>query len=107
MLDKTKRDDPLGIFIAGASVNARPQCELSSLAIHLRSDFQIMTKDFGGWQLAVGGNHILKPAVARNIDGIYKPVRRHSSLNFQSPIPFEQKVKEVSQSLSTKAGQAQ
>ena len=35
-------------------------------------------------------------AVARYIDGFYNPVRRHSSLGFQSPIAFERKVREVS-----------
>ena len=37
-----------------------------------------------------------KNAVARYIDGFYNPVRRHSSLDFQSPIAFERKVQEVS-----------
>jgi putative transposase len=35
-------------------------------------------------------------AVARYIDGFYNPVRRHSSLGFQSPIAFERKAREVS-----------
>ena len=35
-------------------------------------------------------------AVARYIDGFYNPVRRHSSLGFQSPIAFERKAQEVS-----------
>ena len=35
-------------------------------------------------------------AVARYIDGFYNPVRRHSSLNFQSSIAFERKAREVS-----------
>jgi transposase InsO family protein len=35
-------------------------------------------------------------AVARYIDGFYNPVRRHSSLGFQSPIAVERKVQEVS-----------
>lgn len=35
-------------------------------------------------------------AVARYFDGFYNPVRRHSSLGFQSPIAFEQKAREVS-----------
>lgn len=35
-------------------------------------------------------------AIARYIDGFYNPVRRHSSLDFQSPIAFERKAREVS-----------
>ncbi len=35
-------------------------------------------------------------AVARYIDGFYNPVRRHSSLGFQSPIAFERTAREVS-----------
>lgn len=35
-------------------------------------------------------------AVARYIDGFYNPVRRHSSLGFQSPIAFERKARKVS-----------
>jgi len=35
-------------------------------------------------------------AVARYIDGFYTPLRRQSSLGFQSPIAFERKTREVS-----------
>ncbi|WP_379561179.1 hypothetical protein [Psychromarinibacter halotolerans] len=35
-------------------------------------------------------------AVARYIDGFYNLVGRHSSLEFQSPIAFERKAREVS-----------
>jgi putative transposase len=35
-------------------------------------------------------------AIARYIDGFYNPVRRHSSLGFQSPIAFERKAREMS-----------
>lgn len=35
-------------------------------------------------------------AIARYIDGFYNPVRRHSSLDFLSPITFERKAREVS-----------
>jgi putative transposase len=35
-------------------------------------------------------------AVARYIDGFYNPVRRNSSLGFESPIAFERKAREVS-----------
>jgi putative transposase len=30
-----------------------------------------------------------KTAIARYIDGFYNPIRRHSALNFTSPIQFE------------------
>ena len=35
-------------------------------------------------------------AIARFIDGLYHPVRRHSSLDYPSPIAFERKAREVS-----------
>jgi putative transposase len=35
-------------------------------------------------------------AVAKDIDGFHDPVRRHSSLGFQSPFAFERKAGEVS-----------
>jgi transposase InsO family protein len=35
-------------------------------------------------------------AVARYIDGFYNPIRRHSSLGFQSPIAYERMTREVS-----------
>ncbi|MEO9789552.1 MAG: IS3 family transposase, partial [Aurantimonas coralicida] len=35
-------------------------------------------------------------AVAQYIDGFYNPVRRHSSLGFQSPIAFERNAREMS-----------
>jgi putative transposase len=53
------------------------------------------------WQTRAGAEN----AVARNIDGFHNPVRRHSSLGFQSPIAFERRAREVSQTLSTNAGQ--
>lgn len=35
-------------------------------------------------------------AVARYIDGFYNSVRRHSSLDFQNPIAFKRRAREVS-----------
>ena len=35
-------------------------------------------------------------AIARYIDGFYNPVRRRSSLGFQSPIAFKRKAREGS-----------
>jgi hypothetical protein len=46
-------------------------------------------------------------AIARYIDGFYNPVRRHSSLGYQSPARFECADQNVSKPLSTKPGQVQ
>ena len=48
------------------------------------------------WPVAWQSRQQAKNAVARYIDGFYNPVRRHSSLDFQSPIAFERKTQEVS-----------
>ncbi len=48
------------------------------------------------WPVAWQSRQQAEIAVARYIDGFYNPVRRHSSLGFQSPIAFERKAKEVS-----------
>ena len=44
-------------------------------------------------------------AIGRYIDGFYNPVRRHSALDFTSPAQFEKNDRQMSQCLSTKAGQ--
>ena len=36
--------------------------------------------------------HDAEQAIARNIDGFYNPVRRHSALDYQSPVQFENRV---------------
>jgi site-specific recombinase XerD len=59
------------------------------------------------WPVTWQSRQQAENAVARYIDGFYNPVRRHSSLGFQSPIAFERKAKEVSQTPSTKAAQVQ
>ncbi len=46
-------------------------------------------------------------AIGRYIDGFYNPVRRHSALDFTSPAQFEKNDRQMSQCLSTKAGQVQ
>ena len=46
-------------------------------------------------------------AVARYIDGFYNPIRRHSTLGYQSPVQFEMAGRGVSNKLSTKPGQVQ
>jgi transposase InsO family protein len=43
------------------------------------------------WPVAWQSRQQAENAVARYIDGFYNPVRRHSSLGFQSPIAFERK----------------
>ena len=48
------------------------------------------------WPVAWQSRAQAENAVARYIDGFYNPVRRHSSLGFQSPIAFERKPREVS-----------
>jgi transposase InsO family protein len=48
------------------------------------------------WPVAWQSRHQAENAVARYIDGFYNPVRRHSSLGFQSPIAFERKARELS-----------
>lgn len=48
------------------------------------------------WPVAWQSRQQAENAVARYIDGFYNPVRRHSSLGFQSPISFERKAREVS-----------
>lgn len=48
------------------------------------------------WPIAWQTREQAENAIARYIDGFYNPVRRHSSLGFQSPIAFERKAREVS-----------
>ena len=48
------------------------------------------------WPVARQSRQHAENAVARYSDRFYNPVRRHSSLCFQSPIAFERKAQEVS-----------
>lgn len=48
------------------------------------------------WPVAWKTRQQAENAIARYIDGFYNPVRRHSSLGFQSPIAFERRAREVS-----------
>jgi putative transposase len=48
------------------------------------------------WPVAWQTRQQVENAIARYIDGFYNPVRRHSSLDFQSPIAFERKARQVS-----------
>ena len=47
------------------------------------------------WPVAWQSRQQAENAIARYIDGFYNPVRRHSSLGFQSPVAFERKAREV------------
>jgi putative transposase len=47
------------------------------------------------WPFAWQSRQQAENAIARYIDGFHNPVRRHSSLGFQSPIAFERKAREV------------
>jgi transposase InsO family protein len=59
------------------------------------------------WPIARKSRQQAENAVTRYIDGFHNPARRHSSLRFQSPFALERKAREVSQTLSTEAGQVQ
>ena len=48
------------------------------------------------WPVSWQSRQQAENAGGRYIDGFYDPVRRHSSLGFQSPIAFERKAREVS-----------
>jgi len=48
------------------------------------------------WPVAWQTRQQAENAIAKYIDGFYNPVRRHSSLDFQSPIAFERRAREVS-----------
>jgi len=48
------------------------------------------------WPVAWQTRQQAENAIARYIDGFYNPVRRHSSLGFQSPIAFERRARKVS-----------
>jgi putative transposase len=48
------------------------------------------------WTVAWKSRQQAENAVARYVDGLYNPARWHSSLDFQSPIAFERKAREVS-----------
>ena len=48
------------------------------------------------WPVAWQSRQQAEDAVARYIDGVYNPVRRHSSLGFKNPIAFERKGRELS-----------
>ena len=52
--------------------------------------------DLLGFSVAWRSRQQAENAVARYIDGFYIPVRRHSSLGFQSPIAYERMAREVS-----------
>jgi putative transposase len=41
------------------------------------------------WRTVFQNRDEATAAIARYIDGFYNPVRRHSALNFKSPLQFE------------------
>ena len=103
-----------GILI---SMSGRGNCYFNSMVLRRQNSpldcFLILLTFFKTikseliWPVAWQSRQQAENAVARYIDGFYNPVRRHSSLHFQSPIAFERKAMEVSQTLSTHAGQVQ
>ena len=48
------------------------------------------------WPVVWQSRQQAENAIARYIDGFHNPVRRHSSLDFQSPIAFERTARDVS-----------
>ncbi|WP_144408367.1 IS3 family transposase, partial [Devosia psychrophila] len=41
------------------------------------------------WRTRFQTRHDAEQAIARYIDGFYNPVRRHSALDYQSPVQIE------------------
>ena len=78
-----------GILI---SINGRGNCYDNSM---VETFFKTIKSELI-WPVAWQSRQQAENAVARYIDGFYNPVRRHSSLGFQSPIAFERKAREVS-----------
>lgn len=70
--------------------NSPPDCFLILLTFFKTIKSELI------WPVAWQSRKQAENAVARYIDGFYNPVRRHSSLGFQSPIAFERKAREVS-----------
>jgi transposase InsO family protein len=81
--------DHIGILI---SMSGRGNCYDNSM---VETFFKIIKSELI-WPVAWQSRQQAENAVARYIDGFYNPVRRHSSLGFQSAIAFERKVREVS-----------
>ena len=78
-----------GILI---SMSGRGNCYDNSM---VESFFKTIKSDLL-WPVAWQTREQAENAVARYIDGFYNPVRRHSSLRFQSPIAFERQAQAVS-----------
>jgi putative transposase len=78
-----------GILI---SMSGRGNCHDNSMV----ETFFKTTKSELIWPIAWQSRPLAENAFVGYIDGFYNPVRRHSSLGFQSPIAFERKAREMS-----------
>jgi hypothetical protein len=81
-------------FVAIWLVSARDVRTLSELSVEMlckSGEHQLRNQE-----VFCGKRKQVENAVARFIDGFCIPVRRHSSLGFQSPIAFDRKAREVS-----------
>ncbi|SFC45217.1 Transposase InsO and inactivated derivatives [Pseudooceanicola nitratireducens] len=78
-----------GILI---SMSGRGNCYVNSM---VETFFKTIKSELI-WPVTWQSHQKAENAIARHIDGFYNPVRRHSSLGFQSPIAFERKAREVS-----------
>ena len=74
------------------SMNGKGNCYDTSM---VESFFKTIKSELL-WPVAWQTREQAENAVARYIDGFYNPVRRHSSLGFQSPIAFERQAQAVS-----------
>ena len=74
------------------SMSGRGNCDDTSM---VESFFKTIKSELL-WPVAWQTREQAENAVARYIDGFYNPVRRHSSLGFQSPIAFERQAQAVS-----------
>jgi putative transposase len=45
------------------------------------------------WRTSFQSRRQATNAIARSIDGFYNPIRRHSALDYKSPIKFESEAK--------------
>lgn len=48
------------------------------------------------WRTSFQTRNEAVQAIARYIDGFYNPARRHSALDYQSPVQFENRARQTS-----------